>query len=66
MISEDIIARIGIAFLGLCGFLVARHIYKEKRADRPLICPMHFDCNAVVSFRCPDCGQSWPRDGGNK
>ena len=49
MISEDIIARIGIAFLGLCGFLVARHIYKEKRADRPLICPMHFDCNAVVS-----------------
>ena len=49
MISEDILARIGIAILAFCGFLVARHIYKEKRADRPLICPMHFDCNTVVS-----------------
>jgi hypothetical protein len=24
------------------------------------------DRDRVVSFRCPDCGQSWPRDGGNK
>jgi uncharacterized membrane protein len=48
MISEDILARIAIAVLGLCGFFVARHIRNEKHAERPLVCPIHFDCDTVV------------------
>lgn len=48
MSSEDIIARIAIAVLGLCGFFVARHIRNEKNAKRPLVCPIHFDCDTVV------------------
>jgi len=48
MISEDILARIAIVALGLCGFFVARHIHNEKKASRPLVCPIQFDCDAVV------------------
>lgn len=48
MISEDILARIIIAILGLVGFFVARHIRNEKKAERPLVCPIHFDCDTVV------------------
>ncbi len=48
ILNEIIFFKIGIAVLGLAGFFVARHIYKEKRADRPLICPIKFDCESVV------------------
>jgi len=48
MISEDILARIIIAVLALCGFFVARHIHNEKKQKRPLVCPIHFDCDTVV------------------
>jgi hypothetical protein len=47
--SEDILARIVIALLGVAGFFVARHIYREKQADRPLVCPVNFDCDGVKS-----------------
>ena len=47
--SDEVLLKISIFLLGLCGFLVARHIYKHKKAEhKPLVCPMHFDCNAVV------------------
>jgi len=49
MILLDILARVGIVVLGLAGFFVAFHIYKEKREKKPLICPMRFDCNTVVN-----------------
>ena len=45
---EDVLARVGIFILGTCGFLVARHIYNRKKNAQPLICPIKFDCNAVV------------------
>ena len=48
MISEEIIARIFITVLGLMGFFVARHIHNEKKAERPLVCPIRFDCDSVV------------------
>lgn len=48
ILNELVLAQIGIAVLGLVGFFVAMHIYKEKRADRPLICPIKFDCQSVV------------------
>lgn len=48
MISNDILPRIAIALLGLAGFFVAKHIHGEKKAKRPLVCPMHFECDAVV------------------
>ncbi len=49
MFLEDFLAKLGIAFLGLIGFFVASHIYKEKRASRPLVCPLRFHCDSVVN-----------------
>ena len=47
--SNDILIRIMIFILGLCGFMVARHIHKHKKADQtPLVCPAGFDCHTVV------------------
>jgi uncharacterized membrane protein len=48
MFSEDILIRFVIFLLGFGGFLVAWHIYKEKKAQRTLICPARFDCDEVV------------------
>lgn len=49
LFSNDISIRVMIFVLGLCGFMVARHIYKHKKANqKPLVCPVRFDCNFVV------------------
>lgn len=48
ILSEDILARVAIVLLAFAGFFVARHIHKEKKAVRPLVCPVHFDCDTVV------------------
>lgn len=49
VITTDVFAKIGICLLGLCGFLVARHIYKHKNNNKnPLVCPIKFDCATVV------------------
>lgn len=48
--SEDILTRVAIFILAVCGFLVARHIYKHKRKNAaPLVCPIRFDCATVVN-----------------
>jgi uncharacterized membrane protein len=46
--NEFVFFKLATAILALFGFFVARHIYKEKRASRPLICPIKFDCQTVV------------------
>ena len=47
--SDDILIRIIIFVLAVGGFLVARYIHQHKRADQtPLVCPVGFDCDAVV------------------
>lgn len=46
--SNYILIRIAIFILGLCGFMVAYHIYKHKKNRIPLICPIGFDCSFVV------------------
>ncbi len=46
--SEDILARVIVFILGVCGFFVAFHIYKKKRGNQPLVCPIRFDCHTVV------------------
>lgn len=48
LFSNDIFLRTIIPVLGICGFIVAHHIYKHKKAKVPLICPVGFDCNFVV------------------
>jgi len=48
-ITIGVFIKIAISGLGLCGFLVARHIYKHKNNNKnPLICPIRFDCTTVV------------------
>lgn len=35
--------------LGLLGFAVSKHIFNHKKVNAtPLVCPMKFDCHAVV------------------
>lgn len=46
--SEDILIRIAIFILGLCGFMVAKHIRDHKTKNTPLVCPIKFDCHTVV------------------
>ncbi len=46
---EDVLLRVAILILGLCGFTVARHISKHKNnEEQPLVCPIKFDCHGVV------------------
>lgn len=46
--SEDVLLRVAIFVLGICGFWVAKHIRNHKVKDTPLVCPIGFDCHAVV------------------
>ncbi len=48
-LNNLVLVRTAIFVLGLCGLWVARHIYKSKRANKPLVCPIRFDCNTVVN-----------------
>ena len=49
LFSNDTLIRIIIFVLGLCGFAVARHIYKHKNNNKnPLVCPIRFDCHTVI------------------
>ncbi len=48
LFSNEILMRIIIGVLAACGFFVASHIYKHKKAKKPLVCPVGFDCNFVV------------------
>ena len=47
-ISNSILIQIAIFILASSGFLVAFHIYRKKRKEQPLVCPIRFDCNTVV------------------
>ncbi|MBI5139788.1 vitamin K epoxide reductase family protein [Candidatus Nomurabacteria bacterium] len=46
--SEDVLLRVAIFVLGACGFWVAKHIREHKVEQKPLVCPIQFDCNTVV------------------
>jgi uncharacterized membrane protein len=46
--SEHIVIQTMILALGVCGFMVARLIRKHKKENAPLVCPIGFDCHAVV------------------
>ena len=46
--SHEILIRGSIALLGVGGFFVARYIYRHKKYQTPLVCPMQFDCHAVI------------------
>ena len=46
--SNDILIRVIIFILGVCGFMVAKNIRNHKIKSTPLVCPIGFDCNAVV------------------
>ena len=49
LFSNDILIRIMIFVLGLCGFMVSKHIRNHKTKNTPLVCPIRFDCNTVVN-----------------
>lgn len=47
--SDDVLIRSLLFILGVLGFWVAKHIHKHKQeGEAPLVCPVGFDCNAVV------------------
>jgi uncharacterized membrane protein len=44
-----ILMNVGVLALGLTGFFIALYIYKHKKANtQPMVCPLDFDCHAVV------------------
>lgn len=47
--SNDILIRAVILVLGVCGFLVAKHIRNHKVKNAPLVCMVGFDCHTVVN-----------------
>ena len=49
VLPNDILMHLAVVILGICGFLVAKHIYNHKRAGLVLVCPIRFDCNTVVN-----------------
>ena len=46
--SNEILVRIIIVVLGVCGFFIAKYIHKHKKQNTPLVCPIRFDCHTVV------------------
>jgi uncharacterized membrane protein len=46
--SNEVLIRVAILALGVCGFLVAKHIRNHKIKNTPLVCPIRFDCHTVV------------------
>ncbi len=46
--SNDLMIKVAIFFLGIFGYLVAKHIRNHKMKDAPLVCMVGFDCHAVV------------------
>ncbi|HEV7702415.1 MAG TPA: vitamin K epoxide reductase family protein [Candidatus Paceibacterota bacterium] len=46
--SNEILIRLIMIVLGVCGFLVAKHIHKHKTQNTPLVCMVGFDCHTVV------------------
>ena len=46
--SNDLTIKVLILFLGFLGFMVAEHIRNHKKNNAPLVCPIGFDCHAVV------------------
>jgi len=46
--ESNMLVRIVIFVLAVIGFFIARHIYTHKQKGKALVCPMRFDCNAVV------------------
>jgi len=48
-ILANVSSSLMIWLLAFSGFMVARHIYKHKKPNQaPLVCPIKFDCHAVV------------------
>jgi uncharacterized membrane protein len=45
---NEILIKIAIVVLGVCGFLVAKHIRSHKTQNTPLVCMVGFDCHTVV------------------
>ncbi len=37
-----------IIALSVCGFFVAKYIRRHKKQNKPLVCPIRFDCHTVV------------------
>ncbi len=46
--TNEVSAKIAVVILSLCGLWVAKHIRKHKVEGAPLVCPIGFDCHAVV------------------
>ena len=46
--GNDILVKIIILILGVCGFMVSKHIRSHKIKNTPLVCPVGFDCHSVV------------------
>jgi uncharacterized membrane protein len=49
LISNYLLNQIAILLLALSGLGIALYIFRKKRRQSPLVCPIKFDCNTVVN-----------------
>lgn len=47
--SNFILTKVVIFVLGVVGFWIANRVYVHKKAQKPLVCPIKFDCNTVIN-----------------
>lgn len=40
-----------LILLGLTGYLLAHYIYRKKKAEHPLVCPLRSKCDVVITSR---------------
>ncbi len=40
-----------LILLGLTGYLLAQYIYRKKKTERPLVCPLRSNCDLVITSR---------------
>ncbi|MBP9711661.1 MAG: hypothetical protein KBD55_01360 [Candidatus Pacebacteria bacterium] len=48
IITDEVVLRGIIFILTVCGFFISKHIHTGKQKAEPLVCPMNFNCHAVV------------------
>jgi uncharacterized membrane protein len=49
LLSNSLVLKIVVIVAALAGFLIAYHIRHKKQEPKPFVCPLNFDCHAVVN-----------------
>lgn len=51
MTTDLYITNLILVLIGLTGYLLAQYIYRKKREDKPLVCPLKSNCDVVITSK---------------